>query len=256
MGTHPIFESDFDCLTENCWADWLEIEIENMRELIASIFSLFSLMIIIPTIFFQNLIKPKKGMEISWEMVKLIFNMKKAHFLAKNVTNLQIPDSLKVIDLKTKKELSLRSICESSKVPVVLNFGSCSWPPFMNSLVKFNEMSEKFKNVAKMYIVYISEAHPVDEWYIKTNLKPVQQHKSLEDRLSAAKYFSEETEKITQTPILVDNMENMCETFFAAHPERLIIMKGSKVYFQGGEGPFSYSIPKAEESLEKLLKME
>ena len=47
----------------------------------------------------------------------------------------------------------------------------------MNSLVKFNEMSEKFKNVAKMYIVYISEAHPVDEWYIPTSLKPVNQHK-------------------------------------------------------------------------------
>ena len=48
--------------------------------------------------------------------------------------------------------------------PLVLNFGSCSWPEFMASLEEFAEMVQSFSDVADFLFIYIEEAHPVDGW--------------------------------------------------------------------------------------------
>lgn len=124
----------------------------------------------------------------------------------------------------------------------------------MQSLAAFDQFRNKYKAEAEMYIVYISEAHPLDGWHLNTATQPkVSQHASINDRLTAVKYFAEETRKITTTPILVDDMTNEVDEFFQAHPERLVIMDGSKVFFIGGEGPFGYSIEETESNLKRLL---
>ena len=64
-----------------------------------------------------------------------------------------------VYDLATKKTVSLLSTGSRGR-PLVLNFGSCSWPPFMAKLGQFGKMSAKFSSVADFLTVYISEAHP------------------------------------------------------------------------------------------------
>ena len=65
----------------------------------------------------------------------------------------------------------------------------------------------------------------------------------------------QETRKITQTPVLIDDMTNAVDELFQAHPERLVIMDGSRIHFIGGPGPFGYSIEDTEKSLKILLNL-
>ena len=53
------------------------------------------------------------------------------------------------------------------------------------------------------------------------------------------------------TKILCDKMENRLSLLFAAHPERLVVLKGDQVVFIGGKGPFDYSINDLEDFLQK-----
>ena len=49
--------------------------------------------------------------------------------------------------------------------PLIVNFGSRSWPPFLiNFLNNFTNVVRGFQDVADFVIVYICEAHPTDEW--------------------------------------------------------------------------------------------
>ena len=52
-------------------------------------------------------------------------------------------------------------------VPLVLNFGSCSWPPFMAKLQKFRNIVKDYNGIADFAVVYIEEAHPSDGWFFK-----------------------------------------------------------------------------------------
>merc|ERR1719435_182057 len=100
-----------------------------MRELIGSIYGILAVLVAVPILFIKKNFSTSgwsEGIEISFEMVKKMYKQRKFNFLAKNVTNMEIPASLKVIELESKEEVSLKSICESSSLPVVLNFGSCS----------------------------------------------------------------------------------------------------------------------------------
>lgn len=56
--------------------------------------------------------------------------------------------------------------------PLVLNFGSCSWPPFFVTFVKdFEKVVRKFDKTADFLTVYISEAHPTDDWRFNVSNK-------------------------------------------------------------------------------------
>ena len=55
--------------------------------------------------------------------------------------------------------------------PLVLNFGSCTCPIFMNRLTGFRELVAEFGHVADFLVVYIEEAHPSDGWALKVRKK-------------------------------------------------------------------------------------
>merc|ERR1712061_317729 len=99
-----------------------------MKEIVAVIYALVSAVIVTSVMVFKKCFSSgwMEGIEISWEMVKVIYTSRITNFLSQDVTNHCIPESLKVIELESKKEVSLKSICESSPLPVVLNFGSCT----------------------------------------------------------------------------------------------------------------------------------
>ena len=62
------------------------------------------------------------------------------------------------------KECSLLDLARDNR-PLVLNFGSCSWPPFFIRLQNdFTKVVRDFAEVADFLVVYISEAHPTDGW--------------------------------------------------------------------------------------------
>ena len=62
------------------------------------------------------------------------------------------------------KECRLLDLVRGNR-PLVLNFGSCSWPPFFIRLQNdFSKVVREFADVADFLVVYISEAHPTDGW--------------------------------------------------------------------------------------------
>lgn len=62
------------------------------------------------------------------------------------------------------KQCRLLDFARGSR-PLVVNFGSYSWPPFfINLMNNFTKVVRDFEDVAEFVIVYICEAHPTDEW--------------------------------------------------------------------------------------------
>jgi len=85
--------------------------------------------------------------------------------------------------------------------------------------------------------VYIEEAHPTDGWAFPGNI-PIRQHRTLEERMSAA------AQLITTSPslpsnmsVVVDNMSNELNIAYGGLYERLYVIHGGKVAYQGGRGP-------------------
>jgi len=88
----------------------------------------------------------------------------------------------------------------------------------------------------------VREAHPTDEWQMKSNVKDdvcYVQPKTLEQRLTIANDF---TKRFKYTvPFGVDDMSNAAEAAYSAWPERLyVIDETGRIAYRGGMGPFNY----------------
>ncbi len=88
------------------------------------------------------------------------------------------------------------------------------------------------------------EAHPTDEWQMKSNLKEKDnvcyaQPKTLEQRLAIANDFTKRFQ--FNVPFGVDEMDNKANDAYSAWPERLyVIDEQGRVSYKGGNGPFRY----------------
>jgi hypothetical protein len=90
--------------------------------------------------------------------------------------------------------------------------------------------------------VYVREAHPTDEWQMKSNVKDdvcYAQPKTLEQRVAIAKDFTARFK--FPLPFGIDDMSNAADNAYAAWPERLyVIDETGHVAYRGGMGPFNY----------------
>jgi Iodothyronine deiodinase/RNA pseudouridylate synthase/S4 domain len=90
--------------------------------------------------------------------------------------------------------------------------------------------------------VYVREAHPTDEWQMKSNVKDevcYAQPKKLEQRVAIAKDFTARFK--FPLPFGIDEMSNAADNAYAAWPERLyVIDETGHVVYRGGMGPFNY----------------
>lgn len=87
----------------------------------------------------------------------------------------------------------------------------------------------KLQPLCNFLTVYISEAHAQDEWKLgKPDGVCVNQHKTLEDRIQAAKNFVRDFElpsgEDTSMTIVVDSWENDFDNSFAVWPERAFVV--------------------------------
>ena len=123
--------------------------------------------------------------------------------------------------------------------PLVVNFGSCTWPPFMVQLARFQELVADYAAIADFMYVYVKEAHPADGWSFTNNKYNINTHNSLEDRLCAAHIIED---LHPQCPVVVDGMNNEACSTYAAFPERLYVLQKGQVALQGGMGPMDYSV--------------
>ncbi len=99
-----------------------------------------------------------------------------------------------------------------------------------------------YKDHADFLTVYVREAHPTDEWQMKSNIKDdvcYAQPRNLADRLAIANDFTKRFNY--PVPFGVDDMNNAANDAYAAWPERLyIIDESGKIAYRGGMGPFNY----------------
>jgi hypothetical protein len=100
-----------------------------------------------------------------------------------------------------------------------------------------------YKDHADFLTVYVREAHPTDEWQMKSNVKEdvcYAQPKTLEQRVAIAKDFVQRQKY--PLPFGIDDMNNAADLAYSAWPERLYIIDGhGHVAYAGGMGPFNYN---------------
>jgi hypothetical protein len=103
-------------------------------------------------------------------------------------------------------------------------------------------MYEDYKERADFLTVYVREAHPIDEWQMKSNVKDdvcYAQPKTLEQRVTIANDFTKRFK--FPLPFGIDDMSNAANDAYAAWPERIyIIDEGGHIAYRGGIGPFNY----------------
>lgn len=117
----------------------------------------------------------------------------------------------------------------------------------MTRLSAFQRVVSQYADIADSVLVYIEEAHPSDGWVSTDAPYQIPKHRSLDDRLRAAKLMNLETPAV----VVVDTMENTSNAAYGAYFERLYILKDEKVVFQGGRGPEGYRISELKNWLEQ-----
>lgn len=115
---------------------------------------------------------------------------------------------------------------------------------------------DKYKDRAEFLTIYISEAHPDDEWQMDSNRKDkfvFNQPKTFEERKELAKVLVDRLEY--RMPVAIDNLDNRAESVFGAWPERIYVLEpGGRIAFKGEMGPFGFHPEEGEKALEALLE--
>lgn len=143
---------------------------------------------------------------------------------------------------------------ESSDRPLVVNFGSATWPPFISHLPAFRQLVEDFSDVADFLLVYIDEAHPSDGWVappMGSCSFNVRKHQNLEERLGAARKLIEQFSLPPQCQLVADCMDNNANVAYGVSNERVCIVQHKKIAYLGGKGPFFYNLKDVRQWLEQ-----
>lgn len=109
----------------------------------------------------------------------------------------------------------------------------------MTRLKAFQRLVLRYADVADALVIYIEEAHPSDGWVSSDAPYQIRKHRSLEERLSAARLMAREAPGVA---IVADSMENSTNSAYGAYFDRLYIVQDGKVVYQGGRGPEGYRI--------------
>ena len=122
----------------------------------------------------------------------------------------------------------------------------------MSTLDQFNQIVTDFDKHADFVTVYITEAHPSDGWAINANkYSYLKQHKTIEERVSAAKMLDESG---IPCPVVMDTMDNESLNQYGSFPEALYIIENGVVKFKG-LGPYDdYQPENVRKWLESFIK--
>lgn len=114
------------------------------------------------------------------------------------------------------------------------------------------DVQKKNADKADFLVIYVSEAHAKDEWFLFTDVC-FDQPKCFDERIDlAARLLPREL--LAALPVTIDGMDNLAEGLYAAWPERLYIVGGDgKIAYKGGLGPDDYNIPEMAGVLGKLV---
>jgi len=123
---------------------------------------------------------------------------------------------------------------------------------YFQKVKEFLKIASSYKDDADFIFIYVSEAHPVDGWYTASSPFSISNHQNLAERFEAAELLKGVVKD--SVPIFVDNMKDEAALAYGALPERLYIVRNGSVVFEGGGGPYFYSLEKMEKSLANILR--
>jgi hypothetical protein len=126
--------------------------------------------------------------------------------------------------------------------PLVLVFGSFTWPPFRRNTPDIVQLYKDYKDHADFLQVYIREAHPLDEWQMASNRRENVVYAQPQTRAQRITIATDYVQLLhVSLPFAIDDTDNRANLLYAAWPERIYIIdvKGQIVY-RGGLGPFGY----------------
>jgi thiol-disulfide isomerase/thioredoxin len=168
--------------------------------------------------------------------------------------SLRVGDSAPDFHLVTadrSSEVTLSSF--RGQKPVVLVFGSHTWPPFRREVPALNQLYEQYKDRVAFYVVYIQEAHPTDGWQMPSNLRDgvlVASTHTFDERDSAAKMCV--VKLGIKIPALIDDPQDTTERAYTGWPDRLyIIDPAGRVVYKSAAGPFGFLPAEMEKTLQQ-----
>jgi len=101
---------------------------------------------------------------------------------------------------------------------------------------------DDYKDRADFLAIYIREAHPLDEWQMKSNVDQgvcYPQPHTLEQRIAIANDFTRRFH--FPIPMGVDDMRDTADKIYGGWPERIYILDDSgKIVYKGDLGPFGF----------------
>ena len=119
-----------------------------------------------------------------------------------------------------------------------------------------NALYEKYRDRAAFYIVYITEAHPIDAWQVNDNLE--------DDVLVATTKTADERYKVAgicvtnlgiNLPAVVDGPDNTVEEAYTGWPDRLyVIGSDGRIAHKSAPGPFGFKPAEVEATLHRLIE--
>jgi thiol-disulfide isomerase/thioredoxin len=126
--------------------------------------------------------------------------------------------------------------------PVVLVFGSYTWPPFRREVPALNKLAEQYRDKVGFYAVYILEAHPTDVWQMQSNVRDGVLFRSPQDEAERASVAGACVRKLgIKFPALIDSFDNRVESAYTGWPDRLyLIGQGGRILYKSKPGPFGF----------------
>jgi hypothetical protein len=129
-----------------------------------------------------------------------------------------------LVSLNNDKVITQLSSLYQPGRPFVLLAGSHTCPLYRYISHVLNDIYSKYRKDADFYMIQIREAHASDVWPIG-NIVDVKEHRTLEERLAAARNMVEATH--LEIPVLADTMDNTFLNLYSPWPFRFfIIMDG------------------------------
>lgn len=117
-------------------------------------------------------------------------------------------------------------------------------------------MQRNFRGRADFLLIYIEEAHAVDEWPISSarfnaghGVVALRQHKLLEDRAAAARTLVRNLG--VALPVALDGIDNAFSFAFSPWPFRWYIVKQGRVVYKAMPRGCTYSVEELQAMLEQ-----
>ena len=110
----------------------------------------------------------------------------------------------------------------------------------------FCNLATEYRDKADFLTIYIQEVHPTDGWAFRTNSYAIRTHKTIEERIAAARVLKERRPDI---PVVVDKMDDAATKVYGVRSERLYVIHKGVVTYQGGRGAANYHVHQVEEFL-------